>query len=142
MAGEVVALDQLSNKSLDIAEKLNAAIVPGDELTAEEEDIAQLLADHGIVDRYTIVPPGMEREFYGQKGLSGYKTGRKGREALRLRRERDQQLKEQAEKESRKERQDKRRSWMQLFVSHFLSFLAGFLTAPVVLEWIKELLGH
>lgn len=106
-----------------------------------------------LLDRVTLVPPGMEREFYGPRGLAGYRINEAGREQLRLHEEmlhqRDQEAAEkEADKaeaqlrEDRFERKSARRSWTQWSVNLFVSLLS--LAAGGVIEyntgWVGALL--
>ena len=106
-----------------------------------------------LLDCDTLVPPGMEREFYGPHGLVGYRINEAGREQLRLHQEMlHQRNQDAAEKESDKaeaqlredrfERKSARRSWVQWSVNLIVSLLS--LAAGGVIEyntgWVGALL--
>lgn len=57
--------------------------------------VEYLFALH-LLDRFTVVPPGRETEFYGPCGLLGYRINEAGRERLRLEDQRIQELSDQA----------------------------------------------
>lgn len=49
--------------------------------------MAEYLVKLGLVERLTIVPPGKEREFYGEFGYFAYQTSEAGRETMRVAKE-------------------------------------------------------
>ena len=135
-------MSRLSRKSLDVIADLNREeVVPADELSPEDADVASFLASEGYLEAHTLVPPGKEKEFYGERGLSGYRSSSRGRESLRLRKDDEQDLKQNAEEKAKERREDKRHSWLQFWLGHLVSFLLGFLSAPAVIAVFRELLG-
>lgn len=46
--------------------------------------MVELLVERGLVERYTLVPPGKEVDFCGPDGFYAYHTTEEGREELRL----------------------------------------------------------
>lgn len=111
---------------------------PADDLP-EGVDLATVEYLHALhlLDRYTLVAPGMTAEGYGPRGLSGYRINEAGREQLRLTDEmlhqRDQ---EAAQKEADKaeskfiqnkaENTERFRFWLRLFVDVGIALSSAF----------------
>ena len=106
----------------------SAKTFPADELPAGVDiPTVDYLVSLGLLERLTLVPPGMKAEGYGPRGLAGYRINEAGREQLRLYQEmlhqRDQ---EAAEKEADKaeaqfiqnkvENTERFRFWLRLIV--------------------------
>lgn len=106
----------------------SAKAFPADELPSGVDlPTVEYLVSLGLLERLTLVPPGMKAEGYGPRGLAGYRINEAGREWLRLHEEmlhqRDQ---EAAEKEADKaeaqfiqhkaENTERFRFWLRLFV--------------------------
>ena len=78
-------MENHSKKTIQLLKALDCSEgIAGDELPKGFElDHVEYLVTLGLVRRITFVPPGMEKEVYGRKGLSGFCTSSAGKELVR-----------------------------------------------------------
>lgn len=101
----------------------------------------------GYAVAFTVVPPGMESEMFGDDGLTGYRISADGRDALTLEQQaRDQEAAEKADKHLEQKREDKRdRKDSFRLVLEILGLLVSFITGILaqdhfdVLGWVQSL---